>query len=222
MLCASTDESDECAEECEKNIEEPVVARRGGTRRGLGNGRHAHLFEAGPATEVWPGVGELRGPTIDRFEEIFKRKWGATPAGELAALADSRQVFAEMGVRGRGWRNSLAMVAEEGMREAAMAAGKSEGRARKTWIGWALWGAGVSLLLVELSAGMEYVHAGMQEKLANTLGWLPTLGMLTLNVAEQSMMHWGTLEWVMQAVPMVTLAILLVGAGLVIEARERK
>jgi hypothetical protein len=114
------------------------------------------------------------------------------------------------------------MVTEVGMWEAAMEERKGQGRAGNAWMGWALWAGGVSLLLLELRGGMEYVQAGFQETLSNLMCWAPTVGMLMLKVAEQSALHWGTFEETLRAVPMVTLAFLLVGGGLTIEARSRK
>jgi len=79
---------------------------------------------------------------------------------------------------------------------------------------WTVWAAGVTLLLVELRAGMEYVETGLQQNLSGLLGNLPAMGMITLNVAEHSMWHWGSLQCLLQTVPLVAIGFLLVLAGL--------
>jgi len=93
-----------------------------------------------------------------------------------------------------------------------MAATKSNRRTGPRWMMWAFWAAGVGLLLVELSAGVEYLEAGLQQ---NILGWAPAIGMMTLRAAEQAAWHWGTLSIVLRAVPLGVLGLLLVAIGLV-------
>jgi len=94
-----------------------------------------------------------------------------------------------------------------------MAATKSNRRTGPRWMMWAFWAAGVGLLLVELSAGVEYLEAGLQQNLANILGWAPAIGMITLKAAEQAAWHWGTLSIVLRAVPLGVLGLLLVAFG---------
>ncbi|HVM74592.1 MAG TPA: hypothetical protein VMT75_03045 [Candidatus Saccharimonadales bacterium] len=91
-----------------------------------------------------------------------------------------------------------------------MARKASGTRAKSSWMMWAFWAAGVSLLLVEVKAGMEYVEAGLQQNLAGMLGELPAMGMMTLNMAEHSLWHWSSLQMALQAVPMVATGLLLV------------
>jgi hypothetical protein len=108
------------------------------------------------------------------------------------------------------------MVTQERIWEASMASGKANGQAEGTWMVWALWAAGASLLLVELNAGMAYVESALQKNMANLMGWLPAAGTITLRVAENSLWHWGMLQGVMQAVPLGVLGLLLVTVGLVL------
>jgi len=79
-----------------------------------------------------------------------------------------------------------------------------------SWMMWAFWAAGVSLLLVEVKAGMEYVEAGLQENLAGMLGTLPAMGMITLNVAEHSVWHWSDVQLAMQSVLIAAMGFSLV------------
>jgi hypothetical protein len=96
--------------------------------------------------------------------------------------------------------------------EAAMAVAKSAGRTRNSWILWAFWVAGVGLLLVELNAATGYLQASLQQNMGS-LGFLPALAMITFKVAEQSVMHWGTLGPMLQGVPVAVLGLLLVAIG---------
>ena len=84
---------------------------------------------------------------------------------------------------------------------------------------WALWAAGVTLLLVEVKAGMEYVEAGLEQNLSGLLGDLPAVGMMTLNMAEHSLWHWGSLQVALQAVPMVAMGLLLVTVAVLLNRR---
>lgn len=97
-----------------------------------------------------------------------------------------------------------------------MASTTSGKRMKGSWMMWAFWAAGVSLLLVEVRAGVEYVEAGLEQNLSGLLGTLPAMGMITLNVAEHSIWHWGSLQVVMQALPMAAMGFLLVLAGLAV------
>lgn len=87
---------------------------------------------------------------------------------------------------------------------------------------WAFWAAGVSLLLVELQAGMEYLEAGLEQNMAGMLGCLPAMGMITLNVAEHSMWHWSAVQVALQCVPMVAMGLLLVFASVMLNRQGRR
>ena len=132
----------------------------------------------------------------------------------MAAFTDAGVALADLEMQGAEAEASLAMVTEERIREATMAVRESKRGERSWWMMWAFWAAGVSLLLVELNAGMAYVDAGLQQNLTNLMGWAPALGMMTLRVAEQSLWHWETIGSVLRAVPLGALGFLLVGLGL--------
>jgi hypothetical protein len=102
-----------------------------------------------------------------------------------------------------------------------MARTTSGKRMPSSWMMWAFWAAGVSLLLVEVKAGMEYVEAGLQENLAGLLGTLPAMGMITLNVAEHSVWHWSDLQLAMQSVPMAAMGFLLVMVAFLLNRNSR-
>ena len=100
-----------------------------------------------------------------------------------------------------------------------MARKTSEKVNRSSWMMWAFWAAGVSLLLVEVKAGMEYVEGGLRQNFANLLGYLPAMGMVTLNVAEQSVWHWSGLELTLRMVPMGVIGWMLVAVGLAMKEK---
>lgn len=70
------------------------------------------------------------------------------------------------------------------------------------------------MLLVELNAGMEYLEAGLQQNMVTGMGYIAAVGMITLNVAQGAIWHWGTLEPVLRAVPIAALGLLLVALSL--------
>src|SRR6516165_8911802 len=94
-------------------------------------------------------------------------------------------------------------------------------RIESSWMMWAFWAAGACLLLVELKAGMEYVETGLAQNMAGMLGCVPAMGMITLNVAENSMWHWSALELALQSVPMVATGLLLVLASVLLNREVR-
>jgi len=99
-----------------------------------------------------------------------------------------------------------------------MTVARSKQSTANGWMSWALWAAGVTLLLMELDAGMQYFEAGLQQNMGN-LGFVPALAMITFKVAQQSVWHWGTLRPILQAVPMAALGLLLVAIGLAASAQ---
>ena len=86
---------------------------------------------------------------------------------------------------------------------------------------WAFWAAGVSLLLVQLNAGMEYLEAGLRQNLSGLLGDLPAVGMMTLDMAEHTAWHWDNVQLAVQAVPMVATGLLLVTASVLLNGRAK-
>jgi hypothetical protein len=160
----------------------------------------------------------LRCPYLRRVSKTLQeyRPW---LTGQGVAFTDSGVAFADLQVRGPGEGRSLAMVTEEQILEATMAVRKSEKQAGSSWVMWTFWAAGVTLVLVELNAGMGYVEAGLGQSLANLWGWLPTVGMATLRVAEQSIWNWGTVESVLRGIPLGALGFLLVALGLALMRR---
>lgn len=102
-----------------------------------------------------------------------------------------------------------------------MAVARSGKPTANGWMSWALWAAGVTLLLMELKAGMQYFEAGLQQNMGNVLGWAPAMGVITLKLAGQSVWHWTTVEFVLQALPLAALGLLLVIIALAVRKESR-
>jgi len=86
---------------------------------------------------------------------------------------------------------------------------------------WAFCAAAVSFVLVEATAGVEYVGAGLQHSLTTVLAWMPELSLLPLQLAVQSMGNWGTWEFLLSALPLVLVSLLLV-VGTTISRQSRQ
>jgi hypothetical protein len=110
----------------------------------------------------------------------------------------------------------------EGYLEAAMVGRNGVGQGRNEWLAWGFSAAGIGLILVELKACVEYVQASLQQNLADMIGWLPALGMMTMKVAQQSAHHWETLEFVLRMMPLAVLPFLLAGVGIALKQRATK
>jgi hypothetical protein len=101
-------------------------------------------------------------------------------------------------------------------------AGKASGsRAGGSWAMWAFCAAAASLVLVEASAGVEYVGTGLAQILVNVLGWMPALSLLPMKLAEQSVWHWGTLDLPMRALPLAIIGVLIVVLGMNMKKQRR-
>jgi hypothetical protein len=100
-----------------------------------------------------------------------------------------------------------------------MAVRASGSRIRDSWVVWAFCAAAATLVLVEASAGMEYVGTGLAQILINVLGWMPALSLIPMRLAEQSVWHRETLDLPLLALPLAVLAFFIVVLGM--NARKR-
>jgi hypothetical protein len=111
---------------------------------------------------------------------------------------------------------------EDGSPEAEMASTRSSERSTREWIVGALWIVGIGLLVVEMSAGMDYVQASLKQEMVDFLDLVPALGVLVLNLGQKAFWSLGTVASVLQVTPMVTLPLVLVGVGLVLGRRTAR
>jgi hypothetical protein len=94
-----------------------------------------------------------------------------------------------------------------------MASERKEDTRRNWWIG-AFWFAGVALFVVELGAGLDYVHAQLAALAPNFLGELPIASLAVWKIAESAFWNCGQLEATFRAIPFATLPFLLLGVAL--------
>ena len=82
------------------------------------------------------------------------------------------------GCAGAVERPSLAVGSQVGYLEAGMASVARNQAKRNRWLIGAGWMAGISIVLVEMQMGMDYVQASVAEQARMIAGWLPVIGTL--------------------------------------------
>jgi hypothetical protein len=103
--------------------------------------------------------------------------------------------------------------------EAGMAGTMNAKQGNRQWMVWPFWVAGIGLLVVEMSAGMDYVQASLKQQMVELLGWFPAMGLLTLKFAEQAFWNYGSLESALRTMPLVALPFVLLGVGVALGRR---
>jgi hypothetical protein len=103
-----------------------------------------------------------------------------------------------------------------------MASTRESERGKRHWIVWALWVGGIGLLVVEMSAGMDYVQASLKQQMVDFLDWFPALGVLALNFAQKAFWTYGNVESALRVMPVVTLPFVLLGVGLALGKRPAR
>jgi hypothetical protein len=84
---------------------------------------------------------------------------------------------------------------------------------RNWWIG-AFWLAGVTLFVVELGAGLDYVHAQLAAIAPNFLGDLPVASLAAWKIVETAFWNCSQLEAAFRTIPFATVPFLLLGIAL--------
>jgi hypothetical protein len=97
--------------------------------------------------------------------------------------------------------------------EAEMARERKEDTRRNWWIG-AFWFAGIALFMMELGAGLDYVHAQFAAIAPNFLGDLPVASLAAWKIVESAFWNCGQLEATFRTIPFATLPFLLLGVAL--------
>jgi hypothetical protein len=82
-----------------------------------------------------------------------------------------------------------------------------------------LWFTGVTLFVVELSAGLDYVQARLAALAPNFLGCVPAWSLAAWRLAEGAFWNCSQLEVAFRLIPFVTLPFLLVGLALAMRNR---
>lgn len=87
---------------------------------------------------------------------------------------------------------------------------------------WALWVGGIGLLVVEMSAGMDYVQASLKQQMVDFLDWIPAMGVTALNFAQKAFWSYASVEGTLRIMPIVTLPFVLLGIGLALGRRTAR
>lgn len=131
-------------------------------------------------------------------------------------------MFADLFVRGKRGRPSLAVGSRDGSLEAGMASARASERSMRNWMMLALLTVGIGLLVVEMSAGMDYVQASLKQERVDFLDGIPALGVMVLNFAQKAFWGYGNVEGLLRVLPLVTLPFVLVGVGLALGKRTTR
>ena len=100
-----------------------------------------------------------------------------------------------------------------------MASTRASERSTRSWMVGALWVGGIGLLVVEMSAGMDYVQASLKQELVDFLDLIPAMGVMALNFAQKVFWNIGSVESALRLMPVVALPFALLGAGLALGKR---
>src|SRR5260370_37584784 len=102
-------------------------------------------------------------------------------------------------------------AAEMGSLEADMASARASERSTRSWMMLALLIGGIGLLVVEMSAGMDYVQASLKQEMVDFLKCVPAMGVTVLSVAQKVFSSCGSVEGTMRVRPLMTLPVVVVG-----------
>ena len=82
--------------------------------------------------------------------------------------------------------------------------------------------AGIGLLVVEMSAGMDYVQASLKQEVVDFLDCVPAMGATVLSVTQWAFWRCGSVEGTLRVMPLVALPFVLVGVGLALGKRTTR
>jgi hypothetical protein len=103
-----------------------------------------------------------------------------------------------------------------------MASARTSERSTRNWMMLALLIGGIGLLVVEMSAGMDYVQASLKQEMVDFLDLIPALGVMALNFAQKAFWSYGSVACALRVMPLVTLPFVLVGVGLALGKRTTR
>jgi hypothetical protein len=110
----------------------------------------------------------------------------------------------------------------DGSLEAGMASKSGNERSTRNWMVRGLWVGGIGLLVVEMSAGMDYVQASLKREMVDFLDWIPAMGVTALNFAQRAFWSIGNVESAVRVMPMVALPFVLLGVGMALGKRTAR
>ncbi len=103
-----------------------------------------------------------------------------------------------------------------------MASARASEWSTKNWMMLALLIGGIGLLVVEMSAGMDYVQASLKQEMVDFLDLIPALGVMVLNFVQKAFWSYGSVACALRVMPLVTLPFVLVGVGLALRKRTTR
>jgi hypothetical protein len=104
----------------------------------------------------------------------------------------------------------------------SLEAGMASERSTRNWMMLVLLIGGIGLLVVEMSAGMDYVQASLKQDMVDFLDLVPALGVMVLNFAQKAFWSYGSVECALRVMPLVTLPFVLVGVGVALSRRTTR
>lgn len=84
------------------------------------------------------------------------------------------------------------------------------------------WFAGVSLFLLEMSASVHYLQAGLEQHTPNLVSLMPTAAMLTVRLIGHVAQNLTSIEYALRLLPLVVVPFGLMIAGLIFERRATR
>jgi len=90
------------------------------------------------------------------------------------------------------------------------------------WVARTTWFAGVGVFLVEMSASVHYLQAGLEKHTTDLLCLMPTAAMLTVKLLGHVAENVGSIEYGMRMLPLAALPFALLVAGLLLERRAEQ
>jgi len=100
-----------------------------------------------------------------------------------------------------------------------MAGTENAKQSNRQWMVWSFWVAGIGLMVVEMSAGIDYVQASLKQQLVDLFGWFPATGLIMLKFIQQAIWNYRSLEGALRTMPLVALPFVLLGVGVALGRR---
>jgi hypothetical protein len=117
------------------------------------------------------------------------------------------------------------MYSENGSPEADMAAiatVTSYNERKNRRMATTTWFAGISLFLLEMSASMHYLQAGLEQHTPNLVSLMPTAAMLTVRLIGNVAQNLTSIEYALRLLPLAVVPFGLMIAGLIFERRATR
>jgi hypothetical protein len=88
------------------------------------------------------------------------------------------------------------------------------------WMARTTWFAGIAVFLLEMSASVNYLQAGLEKHAPSLMSLLPMTAMLTVNLLGHVVQNLCSIEYAMRLLPLVIVPFALMAVGLIFERRS--